>query len=87
MKKNLAVKPNTTEKNHTGAWRSRKPQVDVAKCIGCSLCSRLCPEGAIKMVDVKGQKKSQINYNYCKGCGLCALECPVKAIDMKGEDK
>ena len=67
--------------NSKADWRTVKPMVEAEKCIGCSQCWMVCPDGAIKMVD----GKSIIDYNYCKGCGICKEECPVDAIEMRSE--
>ncbi|OIO28009.1 hypothetical protein COX86_04055 [Candidatus Micrarchaeota archaeon CG_4_10_14_0_2_um_filter_60_11] len=74
------VKPNCS--NKTGSWRSSRPVVDEARCIGCATCDRVCPDSAAK---VGKDKKAHIDYDYCKGCGVCANECPVKCIAMKPE--
>lgn len=74
------VKPNCS--NKTGSWRSQRPVIDVARCIGCATCDRVCPDSAAK---VGKDKKAHINYDYCKGCGICANECPVKCIKMEKE--
>jgi 2-oxoacid:acceptor oxidoreductase delta subunit (pyruvate/2-ketoisovalerate family) len=83
MKKLLTIKPNTSLKNKTGSWRTHRPITNQEKCIGCSLCAKLCPEGCIEMININNKLKPQTDYDYCKGCGLCAHECPVKVIDMK----
>lgn len=70
---------NNSLSNKTGSWRTFRPEIDHQKCIGCSLCSKICPEGCITMKE----KKAVVDYDYCKGCALCAHECPVKAIEMK----
>ena len=64
--------------NSKADWRTFKPVVDVEKCIGCSQCWMVCPDGCISMQD----GKSIIDYNYCKGCGICKEQCPVDAIEM-----
>ena len=96
MKINITAKPNTTTKNKTGGWRTFKPKTDLNKCISCGACERICPEGAIKMIEnnkyppKEGQpsvKKPVVDYNYCKGCGLCSAECPAKAIKMELDKK
>lgn len=89
-KKSLAVKPSMVGQVKTGAWREiYYPDFDHEKCIGCSNCAQICPEGICFST---GEKNSQgkIFYerdlDYCKGCGLCADVCPVKAITMKKEE-
>ena len=45
------------------------------KCVGCGLCSRLCPCRNITMSD----KRPVWNHN-CIGCNACVVYCPSKAI-------
>jgi pyruvate ferredoxin oxidoreductase delta subunit len=71
----------TSKNNKTGNWRTFKPIVSDT-CIGCGLCTKMCPEGCIKIEN----GKAKINYDYCKGCLICKNVCPIKAIKEEKDD-
>lgn len=58
--------------------------VDEDICVGCGLCTELCPYGAPELVtSEKGGTKARIIEALCHGCGTCAASCPQKAITCK----
>ena len=49
------------------------------KCTGCSLCARVCPFGAIQIVN----KKAVIDMTKCTLCGACVESCKLEAIVLE----
>ena len=64
-------------------WRSIRPVINRAKCVGCEQCYLYCPDGVIAIKD----GKAVIDYDFCKGCGICAKICKIGAIEMEAERK
>ena len=55
-------------------------------CIGCKICVKDCPSGAIIIRDV-GQKKfeAEIDMGKCIYCAQCVDSCPKKALESTKE--
>ncbi len=54
--------------------------LDSAKCIGCGLCTVVCPQDVFT---VSSQKKIAIaDRDGCMECGACAKNCPTEAIHV-----
>ena len=77
----LTYDPGWSADNPTGSWRTSRPEIDIGKCNGCSLCWLYCPDHCIT------HGSWTIDYAYCKGCGICAQECKVGAIEMVRESE
>lgn len=57
--------------------------IDTNKCIGCSMCTLVCPIGNFYLEDKKAHRKSTT----CEFCLACAHHCPRKAIFTAISDK
>lgn len=57
-------------------------QIIIEKCTGCSLCVKVCPFDAIRIMD----KKAQIDLNKCNLCGACVDACKFKAVFLERPD-
>jgi len=87
--KNLFRKPFTEkypfEKKAVSEGFRGRPVWDMKKCIGCGICSRVCPVKAVEMIG-KGKQATIKHYvDRCIFCAQCAESCPVKAITMTAE--
>ncbi|MGC2465349.1 MAG: NAD(P)-binding domain-containing protein [Candidatus Acidiferrum sp.] len=60
--------------------RAQHPHIDATYCIGCSICTHVCPEGDV--LAMIGGKAVIVNGYKCIGHSLCAEACPVGAITM-----
>ena len=58
------------------------PQIDAAKCIGCELCIKLCPNHALALVD---DTAVIANPQACDYSGACQEICPTEAISLTYE--
>ena len=51
--------------------------IDPEKCVGCTLCAKVCP---VKCISGEPKKTHEIDHSLCIKCGECMKKCPVKAI-------
>jgi len=59
------------------------------KCVGCEICSVVCPKGALTHVDAVLEdghmvKKQSVDVDEtkCVNCGTCVVACPTHAISI-----
>lgn len=55
------------------------PQIDVARCIGCELCVKSCPNQALSMVD---DVATVAHPEACNYSSICQEICPTEAISL-----
>ena len=62
---------------------------DSEKCTSCALCSKICPNRAIEMVEAPSEYKENYTKKYpkidlakCCFCGLCQDICPTGALTL-----
>ena len=57
--------------------RSEKIVFSTDACVGCGVCTSVCPHGSWKVVDEKGVPEGD-----CENCLACVHNCPQKAISI-----
>lgn len=50
------------------------------KCIGCTICSRVCP---VKAIPAEPYRRHTIDLALCTRCDACRQACPAKAIEVR----
>jgi len=53
--------------------------LDQDKCIGCGLCTEVCPHNVFEL---RQSKAVIIDFNACMECGACVNNCPSNAIEV-----
>lgn len=91
--RNMFSKPITTrfpyESNPIPDGYRGEHSFDIDKCKSCGLCSKICPNRAIEMVEVPAEYKNKYPKKYpkidlgkCCFCALCQDICPTGAIKL-----
>ena len=55
------------------------------KCIGCKLCMKDCPSGAITITKVGEKFQAEFDLGKCVYCGQCVDSCLKKALETTGD--
>ena len=64
-------------KTYSSGPLAQYPHIDTVYCIGCAICTHVCPEGDV--LAMLGGKAVIVNGHKCIGHSLCAEACPVGA--------
>jgi ferredoxin len=54
-------------------------KLDPDKCIGCGMCTEVCPHDVFAL---NAKKANIISKNACMECGACQMNCPAAAISV-----
>ena len=66
-----------------------RPELDEKKCISCKKCQKVCPTGAITMVEHGTNAKGkpilwpEVSADKCVSCENCVNACPKSALHLK----
>lgn len=87
--KHLFITPVTLEypekkRHQSEAFRGK---LEVNGCVGCGVCKRVCPAGAIEYTKDENGKVCSYTFDLekCIFCGNCMYYCPHNAIKMSDE--
>lgn len=58
-------------------------RIDPDKCVGCGICSRVCPAGCIELADGIARRDAMAGMG-CNACLACIHACPEGAIELPG---
>lgn len=57
--------------------------VDSARCTGCGICVKVCPENVFELKNIYGKSVSTvIEESKCFACNACKIRCPEHAIEV-----
>ena len=61
------------------------PKVNPDKCIGCGICSKVCPQRNIVLTDNENDKPLAAVGPHCTWCLSCVHFCPQQAMEVNGK--
>ncbi|NQV41931.1 MAG: NAD(P)-binding domain-containing protein [Candidatus Marinimicrobia bacterium] len=78
--KQTVEKLNEATRIGTNKALMQHPIIDLSRCIGCGICTKVCPEGEV--LGLVGGKAVLINGSKCVGHEVCMESCPVGGIEV-----
>ena len=60
--------------------KKRKAFVQQSDCVACGCCVKVCPLGAIQIMN---GIMAEVDMTKCVGCGKCAKECHASVIIIR----
>lgn len=66
-----------------GKRMRRRAKVEEGLCVACGCCVKVCPLGAITILN---GIHAVVDAGKCVGCGKCARECPASVIELMEVD-
>ena len=66
--------------NPEGQKKAGELKVNPERCIGCGLCTEVCPHKAVFLRD----SKAEVDREACRACGKCAKVCHTGALEFLG---
>lgn len=60
--------------------KKRKAFVQQSDCVACGCCVKVCPLGAIQIMN---GIMAEVDMTKCVGCGKCTKECPASVIIIR----
>ncbi|SDA37991.1 tungsten-dependent formylmethanofuran dehydrogenase subunit FwdF [Methanobrevibacter millerae] len=67
----------------------RKLKYDDSKCLGCGICSEVCPTTSLRLGPIVPIARGLIEMDYlsvnadsCVLCGICSVACPFDALSL-----
>lgn len=68
----------------SGDAPSPTPRLVADGCTACGVCVRVCPAGALSLVQDGSMAKLGQKVELCEGSTLCVAACPAQALSLQG---
>ncbi|MBR1988307.1 MAG: DUF362 domain-containing protein [Clostridia bacterium] len=81
---NISLHKDSTSQQKLMKKYQTRVSIPENRCKGCSVCSKICPVGAINMkYDKNGDLFASVDMKKCIFCNKCVISCPYSVIQLK----